>query len=202
LGLRRLLATQKDWQICGEAVTGLEAVDQARQLQPDIVILDFSMPGLNGVEATRQIRQVSPQTEVLILTMHDSETLAQEVLAAGARAFLVKTDTARHLVPAIEALARHEPFFTSTVSALVLNGFLHPRSHAAKGGASCGRLTPRECEVIQLLAKGKTNKKIAVALAVSVRTVDAHRANMMRKFDFHSVSQLVLYAVRNQIIQP
>jgi len=126
-GLKTLLAARADFRICGEAATGREAVAQARALKPQVVVLDFSMPELNGLEATRQIRNALPGTEVLILTMHDSETLAREVLAAGARGFLLKTHAKRDLVAAVDALAQHQPFFTGEVSALVLDAFL-PRS--------------------------------------------------------------------------
>ena len=200
-GLKTLLAARADFQVCGEATTGREAVAQARELKPHVVVLDFSMPELNGLEATRQIRKALPGTEMLILTMHDSETLAREVLAAGARGFLLKTHAKRQLVAAVDALARHQPFFTGALSALVLDTFLHPDKHPAKSSAPADRLTPREREVIQLIAEGRTSKDVALQLGLSVKTADAHRANIMRKLDLHSVSELVLYAVRNQIVQ-
>jgi DNA-binding NarL/FixJ family response regulator len=200
-GLKALLAVRADFQVCGEAVTGREAVAQARELKPNVVVLDFSMPELNGLEATRQIRKALPDTEVLILTMHDSETLAREVLGAGARGFLLKTHAKRQLVAAVDALARHQPFFTGALSALVLDTFLHPDKHPAKGTAPADRLTSREREVIQLIAEGRTSKDIARQLGLSVKTVDAHRANIMGKLDLHSVSEVVLYAVRNRIVQ-
>ena len=200
-GLKTLLAARADFQVCGEATTGREAVAQARELKPHVVVLDFSMPELNGLEATRQIRKALPGIEVLILTMHDSETLAREVLAAGARGFLLKTHAKRQLVAAVDALARHQPFFTGALSALVLDTFLHPDKHPAKSSAPADRLTPREREVIQLIAEGRTSKDVALQLGLSVKTADAHRANIMRKLDLHSVSELVRYAVRNQIVQ-
>jgi len=200
-GLKTLLAARADFEVCGEAATGREAVAKARELQPHVVVLDFSMPELNGLEATRQIRKARPRTEVLILTMHDSETLARAVLAAGARGFLLKTHAKRQLVAAVDALAQHQPFFTGTVSALVLDAFLHPDKHPAKTGAPADRLTPREREIVQLIAEGRTSKDIALLLGLSVKTADAHRANIMRKLDLHSVSEVVLYAVRNQIVQ-
>jgi DNA-binding NarL/FixJ family response regulator len=200
-GLKTLLAARADFRICGEAATGREAVAQARALKPHVVVLDFSMPELNGLEATRQIRKALPDTEVLILTMHDSETLAREVLAAGARGFLLKTHAKLQLVAAVDALAQHRPFFTGSLSALVLDAFLHPGQHPAKTGAPADRLTPREREVVQLIAEGRTSKDIALQLGLSVKTADAHRANVMRKLDLHSVSELVLYAVRNKIVQ-
>ena len=201
-GLKTLLAARADFEVCGEAATGREAVAKARELQPHVVVLDFSMPELNGLEATRQIRKARPGTEVLILTMHDSETLAREVLVAGARGFLLKTHAKRQLAAAVDALAQHQPFFTGELSALVLEAFLHPDQHPAKTGAPADRLTPREREIVQLIAEGRTSKDLALLLGLSVKTVDAHRANIMRKLDLHSVSELVLYAVRNQIVQP
>ena len=200
-GLKTLLAARADFEVCGEAATGREAVAKARELQPHVVVLDFSMPELNGLEATRQIRKARPGTEVLILTMHDSETLARAVLAAGARGFLLKTHAKRQLAAAVDALAQHQPFFTGELSALVLEAFLHPDQYSAKTGAPADRLTPREREIVQLIAEGRTSKDIALLLGLSVKTMDAHRANIMRKLDLHSVSKLVLYAVRNQIVQ-
>ncbi len=200
-GLKTILAARADFEVCGEAATGREAVAQAKELKPDVVVLDFSMPELNGFEATRQIRQALPGTEVLILTMHDSETLAREVLAAGARGFLLKTHAKRQLAAAVDALAQHQPFFTGNLSAQMLDTFLHPEKHPARTGAPHDRLTPREREIVQLIAEGRTSKDIARQLGLSVKTADAHRANVMRKLDLHSVSELVVYAVRNHMVQ-
>lgn len=201
-GVRMLLQSQKHWRVCDEAVNGREAVDKARQHKPDVVVLDFSMPELNGVEATRQIRKALPRTEVLILTMHDSEQLAREALAAGARGLLLKTDVRRHLVAAVQALGEHKPFFASAVSSLLLDVFLDPEKRSEGAGSEYDRLTPREREVVQLVAEGRTSKEIADRLGLSAKTVDAHRANVMRKLHLHSVSELVLYAVRNKLVQP
>ena len=199
-GLRRLLESKPKWMICDEAATGREAVSKAREHKPDVAVLDFSMPELNGLEATRQIRKLLPQTEVLILTMHDSEQLAREILEAGARGFVLKTHAKRQLVPAVLALSEHKTYFDSQVSALMLDAFLHPEKAALKRGAS-GRLTSREREIVQLIAEGRTSKEVAAQLSVSVKTVEAHRANLMNKLNLHSTSQLVLYAVRNRIVQ-
>ena len=199
-GLRRLLQPQPDWTICDEAATGREAIEKTRLHQPHVVVMDFSMPELNGLEATRQIREAVPQTEVLILTMHDSEQLAREILTAGARGFVLKTHARSQLVPAVTALAQHKPYFDSGVSAMLLHSFLNPARHMT-GSAPTRRLTAREREILQLIAEGRTNKEVAARLAVTVRTVEAHRANMMKKLDLHSTGQLVLYAVRNNIVQ-
>ena len=198
-GLKARLEKHEGWEVCGEAVNGRQAVELARTLQPDVVVLDISMPELNGIEATRQICKACPKTGVLILTMQESEGLVREVLAAGARGFVLKTDTARLLVSAIEALAAGKPFFTGKVSEMVLGGFLDPDRVAAEAGS---RLSPREREIAQLLAEARTNKEIAVKLGVSVKTIDAHRANIMRKLNLHSVAELVRYAIREGLIEP
>jgi DNA-binding NarL/FixJ family response regulator len=196
-GLRAVLENQPGWKVTGEAVNGRQAVELAKQLGPDVIVLDVTMPELNGLEATRQIRKAIPKAEVLILTIHESEKLVSEVLAAGAHGYVLKADTARLLVAAVEALAQHQPFFTGKVAEVVLSGYLNPENVAA---GRVAQLTAREREVVQLVAEGKTNKEVAVALGVSVKTVDAHRANVMHKLDLHSVTDLVRYAIRNQII--
>ena len=201
-GLRGVLAARPEWVICGEAGDGRQAVEQCREHKPHVAILDISMPELNGLEAARQIRKLSPATEVLILTMHDAEDLVNDLLSAGARGFILKTDTSRLLVTAIESLAAHKPFFTGKVSALVLDRFLHPREAEPAPAAGGRRVTAREREIIQLLAEGRTSKEAAVHLGLSVKTIDAHRANIMHKLDIHSVTELVRYAVRNRIIEP
>ncbi|MEI7730213.1 MAG: response regulator transcription factor [Verrucomicrobiota bacterium] len=200
-GLRTLLAARAHFEVCGEAATGRAAVALTLKLKPHVVVMDFSMPELNGLEATRQIRKTLPDTEVLILTMHDSETLARAVLAAGARGFLLKTHAKGQLAAAVDTLAQHQPFFTGTLSVHVVNACLNPGQSLAKNGGAADRLTPREREIVQLIAEGRTNKEIALQLGLSVKTADAHRANVMRKLDLHSVSELVRYAVRNQIVQ-
>lgn len=199
-GLRTILESHPGWEVCAEARTGREAVALAKELNPGIVVLDFSMPDLNGLEATRQIRQALPQTEVLILTMHDSERLAFEFLSAGARGYLLKADAGKDLVAAVEQLRQHRPYFTSKVSELVLSGFLHPKRGGAKGEGDV--LTARECEVVQLVAEGKISKEIADRLDISVNTVETHRTNIMRKLNVHTVGELVRYAIRNKLAEP
>jgi DNA-binding NarL/FixJ family response regulator len=200
-GLCALLQAQPDWEICGEAGDGREALEKTQKLKPDVVILDIGMPSLNGLEATRQILKINPQTRVLILTLHDSDQVVREVLNAGARGFLLKSDAARDLVAAVEALRRDKTYFTSKVAAMVLEGFLKNGSPAAVAAPPTrGRLTPREREIVQLLAEGKSTKEVAVALGLSVKTAETHRSNIMRKLELHSVSDLVLYAVRNNIV--
>lgn len=200
-GLCALLQAQPDWEVCGEAGDGREALEKTQKLKPDVVILDIGMPSLNGLEATRQILKINPQTRILILTLHDSDQVVREVLNAGARGFLLKSDAARDLVAAVEALRRDKTYFTSKVAAMVLEGFLRNGTPAAVAAPpNRGRLTPREREIVQLLAEGKSTKEVAVALGLSVKTAETHRSNIMRKLELHSVSDLVLYAVRNNIV--
>jgi DNA-binding NarL/FixJ family response regulator len=199
-GLRQLLEEQADWEVCGEAVTGRQAVEMAKDLVPNVAILDLTMPELNGLEATRQIRAALPTTEVLIFTMHESEQLIRDVLAAGARGYLLKSDAARFIVSAVEALAQHKPYFNWKVSETMLDAFL--RSTAETEGTMSDTLTGREREIVQLLAEGKSNKQISSSLDISVKTVETHRATIMKKLNAHSVVDIVRYAVRNNLASP
>ena len=199
-GLISLLEAQPGWEVCGEAGDGREAVEKASELKPDITILDIGMPSLNGLEATRQILKVNPDAKILILTLHDSDSVVREVLNAGARGFLLKSDAARDLVAAAEALRRDKTYFTSKVAAMVLEGYLKGGVTPSPAQVTRNRLTPREREIVQLLAEGKSTKEVAVALGLSVKTAETHRSNIMRKLQIHSVSDLVLYAVRNNIV--
>ena len=199
-GLVALLQQQPNWEVCGEAADGREAVEKTRELKPDVVILDIGMPSLNGLEATRQILKLNAQAKVLILTLHDSDQVVRDVLNAGARGFLLKSDAARDLVAAVEALRRDKTYFTSKVAAMVLEGYLRNGTGPAPATIGRNRLTPREREIVQLLAEGKSTKEVAVVLGLSVKTAETHRSNIMRKLQLHSVSDLVLYAVRNNIV--
>lgn len=198
-GLRALLEAQPGWQVCSEAADGRDVVKKAGELKPEVIILDLAMPNLNGLEATRQLLKMDPGARVLILTLHDSEQVIREVLSAGARGFLLKSDAARDLVSAVEALRQDKTYFTSRVAAMVLNGFLKGGPGAGIG-ACISPLTPREREIVQLLAEGKSTKEVASVLGLSVKTAETHRSNIMRKLELHSVSDLVLYAVRNNIV--
>ncbi len=201
-GLRALLEAQDGWEVVGEAVTGREAVEKASKLKPDVVVMDITMPLLNGLEATRQIRKVAPQTEVLILTIHESDQVIREILDTGARGYVLKTDSERDLAIAVQALSQHKPFFTTKVTELLLVGYLRGTSGSSEGAGGPSLLTGREREITQLLSEGKSSKEVAAALNISVKTAETHRAHIMRKLDLHSLSELVRYAIRNKIIEP
>jgi DNA-binding NarL/FixJ family response regulator len=211
LGLRALIEAAGH-EICAEAATGREAVALAQKTAPHVAVLDVSMPDLNGLEAARRIRDASPSTELLIVTAHDSEEIVRQVLAAGARGYMLKSDAGRDLVAAIEDLLAHRTHFTSKVAEMVLSGFLVGKAPPPAAiaevpppppapSAAAARLTSREREVLQLLAEGKGTKQIAAALGISVKTVETHRANLMRALGLDSISDLVRYAVRNRIIE-
>jgi DNA-binding NarL/FixJ family response regulator len=202
-GLRTLLETHPGWTVCAESGTGRDAVAKAEELRPDIVIMDITMPELNGVEAARRILKSSPSTEILILSVHHSDQLIREILAAGVRGYIVKSDSDRDLVVAVEALSNHKPFFTPRATELMLNGLeQHGNGSGGLPQNLSDRLTSREREIVQLLSEGKSSKEVASDLSISVKTAETHRANIMRKLEIHSVSELVRYAVRNQIIEP
>jgi DNA-binding NarL/FixJ family response regulator len=207
-GIRALLEAHSGWEVCAEARDGREAVELAGSVNPHLILLDIGMPNLNGLEAARQILASSPEIPILILTMHDSDQVVREVLRAGARGFLLKSDAGRDLVAAVEALQLHRTFFTTRVSQMVLDGFLdreisdgQTAGPEKKEDETAAVLTGREREVIQLLAEGKTSKEVAVALHLSVKTAETHRTNLMRKLGLHSVADLTRYAVRNRIVQ-
>jgi DNA-binding NarL/FixJ family response regulator len=197
-GVRSLLESHEGWEVCGEATTGRDAVEQTRRLRPDVVVMDLSLPELNGLDATRQILKDAPETEVLVLTMHHSEELARDVLQAGARGYVLKSDADENLIAAVDRLRRHEPFLTSTVTEFVLDDYAR-RGNGAQDNLV---LTAREREIIQLVAEGQSNKEAVSTLGISVKTIEAHRANIMRKLRLRSVSDLVRYAIRNKIVQP
>ena len=203
-GLRALLEEQSGWEVVAEAVDGRDAVEKASKLKPDAVVIDIAMPSLNGLEAVRQILKAVPNAKVLVLTMYDSDPLIQQVLQAGARGYLLKSDAGRDLVSAIEALRRNKTFFTPKVSQMVLEGYLDKnpkdKEKELESEAESLRLTSRQREIVQLLAEGKSSKAVAAVLGLSVKTAETHRANIMRKLDCHSVTELVRYAIRNHII--
>ena len=200
-GLCALLTEQPGWEIAAEASDGREAVEKAKKLRPDVTVLDISMPHLNGLEAARQILKDVSTTKILILTMHDSDTLIREVLNAGARGYVLKTDAGSDLVNAVDALRRNKTFFTPKVAQMVLDGYLKKDPKPKEADAPGARLTPRQREIVQLLAEGKSSKEVAVSLNLSVKTAETHRANIMRRINCHSVTEIVRYAIRNKIIE-
>ena len=200
-GLKAILEDVPEWKVVGLARNGREAVKMVEKLHPHVAVLDISMPELNGIEATRQIRRISPDTEVLILTMHNSEVIVHEVIEAGAKGFILKTDTNRLLKTAIDSLGAHLSFFTNKASEIIQNGRHLPSDKPGESEIQ-SRLSPREREVVQLLAEGRSGKEVAAKINVSVKTVEAHRTNVMRKLNFHSVTELVRYAIRNEMILP
>jgi DNA-binding NarL/FixJ family response regulator len=202
-GLRDLLEEKPEWKVCGEASNGREAVEMAAALMPHIAIVDLSMPELNGLEATRQIVKSTPGTAVLIYTMDESEKVVHEVLAAGAKGIVLKSELASSMVQAVETIAQGKPFFTSRVAETVLNAYLAQRAGADDVEApTFDALTARERQVMQLLAEGKNNKDVATILDISTRTAQAHHAEIMHKLKLKSLSELVRYAIRNGLIRP
>lgn len=201
-GLLALLAQRPDWQICAEATNGREAVKLALKFRPNVAIIDLSMPELNGLEATRQIRHEVPETEVLVFSMYENEQFVRDLLAAGARGYVLKSDVATQLITAIETVARHKPFFTSDVAEKVLEGFLKLGDLTPEDSGAHGILTAREREIVQLLAESKSNKEVSLLLGISVKTVQTHRATIMRKLGINSIVDLVHYAIRNNLVTP
>src|SRR6185295_386217 len=201
-GLRGILETHDGWHVCGEAATnGREAVELAVALKPDVVVLDWSMPELNGLEAAKQIRADLPETEILIFTMHESEELIREALSAGVRAIVVKSDVEGHLITAVESILKHNAYFSPKVSETLRNALIRSPENPGSRTPSVA-LTERELEVTRLLAEGKSNKEVATALSITTRTVETHRANIMRKLEINSIVDLVHYAVRNKLVNP
>jgi len=192
-GLRAILDAQEGWVVVAEAANGQEAVERAIETKPDIAILDYSLPIANGAEVTRQLRVRLPEIEVLIFTMHESEDVVLDILLAGAKGYLLKSDARRFLIAAVDSLAAHKPFFTGKVSEALLETYL-----ANNRGTI---LSPRERAVVQLIAEGKSNKAVGDVLAISQKTVESHRAAAMRKLNLDSTAALVRYAVRNKLVE-
>ena len=194
LGIRSILEAQPNWEVVAEATDGKQAIARAMETRPDVAIIDYSLPIINGIEVTRQLHSRLAATEVLIFTMHDTEMLVDELLKAGARGYLLKSDANHYLVQAVEAVAAHKPFFTDQVSEILLHSYRTSRRPSI--------LTPREREVVQLIAEGCTNKQIAHILRLSIKTVESHRSAVMHKLNLSSSASLVRYAVRNKFVEP
>ena len=198
-GVRAVVELLEGWEVCGEASTGREAVEMVEKFQPQIVVMDVTMPELNGLEATRQIKKIAPATEILMFTGLETEELIRQVFEAGARSYILKTDGREQLEAALTALAAHKPYFTTQVGEILFAKFLHGKPKDEEQTVD-GRLTDREREIVQLLAEGASNKEVADSLGISVKTVETHRAAIMKKLKFKSFSDLVRYAIRNHII--
>ena len=199
-GLRRILESRKDWEVCGEATDGGSAVELAIKLKPDVVVLELLIPELNGLEATRQIRRALPDTEVLIFTTREAMELIRDALAAGARGYVLKSESGQRIIDAIVTLAQHQPYFTPEVSEALLNAFLMNGSRPEDSAFSM--LTKRERVVTQLLAEGLGNKEVATALGISPKTVESHRSAIRRKLGLHSIADIVHYAIHNKLVTP
>ena len=202
-GMRAILQTRCDWEVCGEARDGMEAVAMAEQLNPDVIVMDICMPNLNGLEATRQILRKNAGQKILIVTVTDTEQVLRTALEAGARGFVLKSDAARDFVSGVEALQQDSTFFTPRVSDIIRDAVLSPDSSAQLSSqveGNRGELTSRERQIVQLLAEGKSTKEVATILAIAFKTAEKHRSNIFRKLNIHSVVELTWYALRNNIV--
>lgn len=197
-GVRAILEGRDGFEVVAEAGTGAQAIDLAAGHKPDVAVIDYSMPVMNGSQLARRIREASPRTEVLVYTMHESDALVRDVLGAGARGYLLKSDADQHLIAAVDALARHQPYFTERVSEALLAHYLaHPGA-----SSELDTLTCREREVVQLIAEGNSSKQVSEALAISLKTVETHRSSAMHKLGLETTAALVRYAVRNKLVAP
>lgn len=199
----RLLAESRGWEVCGEAADGRSSIDLASRLRPNVVVMDIGMPELNGIEATSRIHAELPGCGVVMLTCHDSERVVRDALIAGARGYVLKTDEAGALAIAIEVVRSGGSYLSGRIETLVLAGYLSRQRHLSPAEAHEGDcLSSREREVVQLLAEGKSNKQVASSLGISIRTAETHRANVMRKLGLHSLSEVIHFAIRNEIVEP
>jgi len=199
MGVCSLIRSHEEWEVCGEAADGREAIKKFIQLRPDLVIMDICMPNLNGLDAARQILKHNPDQRILVVTNVESEQVIRDCLEAGVRGWVLKSDSADELTAAIEALQMNRSSFSSRVSNLILHGYLKPHSVNPTLPLPT-RLSAREREVVQLVSEGKTSKEIAALLGVSVKTAETHRSNLMLKLKLHSTVELVMYAIRNEIV--
>jgi DNA-binding NarL/FixJ family response regulator len=199
-GIISALAERPEWTIVAEASDGRQACELAAQHAPDIAVLDLSMPERNGLDVTRELRTSTPKTRILIVTAHESEQLIREVLDAGAMGYVLKSDAGRVIVQAVDALLDERPFFTTKIARFVLDGYLRTSGNSGPPSAAVA-LSPRERHIVQLLAEGKNNKEVARSLHLSVKTVETHRSNIMRKMEFRSLADLIRYAIRNKIVE-
>jgi DNA-binding NarL/FixJ family response regulator len=199
-GARTILQAQRNWKVVGEAANGREALEKAVKLKPDVLVADISMPELDGIEVTRQIRESLPEIKVLVLTMHESEHMVRRALQSGANGYLLKTDIVDYLPKAVKAIAANKRFLTPKICEIVLQSFLNAGNKSEEEKSAGRRLTPRELEIIRLLAQGKSNKELSTQLGITVRTVETHRSKIMLKLGLHSLAELIHFAMRNEII--
>jgi DNA-binding NarL/FixJ family response regulator len=199
-GIRAMVERETDWEVCGVAENGPAAVARATELKPDAIILDLKIPGLDGLEAVKRIKRAVPKTEILVLSAHESEDLIEQIFESGAKGCVRKAGAGRWLVPALRSLQVHQPFLTDETSAMLFSRFLNTDAGRKKNPDSKARFTAREREIVRLFAEGKSNKESAVALGISVRTSESHRAAVMRKLRLRSLADVVRYAIRNDIV--
>jgi DNA-binding NarL/FixJ family response regulator len=197
-GLSSLLQSHKSWVVCGEAADGREAVEKCMRLKPDLLILDICLPMLNGLDTARQILKHNPAQAILVLTAVDSEQVIRDCLEAGVRGWVFKSDGTEDLTTAVEAMQRSKSIFSSRVSDLIMDGY--KRHRVDPNAARLPKLSPREREVVQLVSEGKASKEVAAILNVTLATAETHRSNILRKLNLHSIAELVMYAVRNEIV--
>ena len=195
-GVRQIVETKPYYQVVGETGDGRSALEMAKDVRPDIAIIDYSIPELNGLDLSHALKRQNPRIEILLYTMHDREEIVMDVLRAGVRGFVLKSDTEKHLLAALDALAIHRPYFSGAISETLLGQFLE-----SKTTEMASSLTHREREIVQQVAEGRINKEIAARLSISIKTVETHRASAMRKLKLKTTADLVRYAVRNQLIQ-
>ncbi|HKV25450.1 MAG TPA: response regulator transcription factor [Candidatus Acidoferrum sp.] len=200
-GIKSILAAHRGWTIAGEARDGEEAVRMAEEIQPDVAILDVTMPKLDGLEAARIIAKKSPRTQILILTMHESVQMLRQALDAGAKGYVLKSELAADLVKSVRKAAEGKHSLTTKVSELVLQGFISGEGGRKSHEEPKAQPTPREVEIIRLMAEGKASKEIGTLLNIATRTVEAHRAQLMKKLDLHSTAEVVRYAIRQKIAE-
>ena len=194
-GLRRILEAHSNWEVVAEAGDGGDAIRKAVETKPDIAVIDYSLPMVNGIEVTREIRSRSPKTEVLIFTMHDNERLIENLLNAGARGYVLKSDAQGTVIDAIQALAGRQPFFSPQITVFLL------QSYREDAGRDTSPLTERERQILQLVVEGHTTKQMANFLKISTKTVESHREAIMKKLELPNLAALVRYAVRTRVIE-
>jgi DNA-binding NarL/FixJ family response regulator len=201
-GLRATLEERPGWEVVGEAGDGEEAIKLSLKLRPDLLVLDVNMPKQNGLEVARTLQERAPKIRVLVLTVHDSAQIVREIMQAGAKGYLLKSEAGKDLPTAVETVMQDQPFLTPSVTNIVLETFLKSAPKPVATETPAVPLSARESEVIKLLAQGHSNKDVARQLGISVKTVDTHRTNLMRKIGLHSITELVRYAIRNGLVEP